>query len=375
MCHRGVGGSARVAVELADELSRRGHEVHLFARSPPFGFAADGRTHQHTLSPVAAECPRLDADWSPEEMEALAALVVEVELDVLHYHYAVPFAEVAAVVQRRLGASAPAVVATLHGTDVTIFGRRRACRQAVAGCLARASAVTTVSRSHSLLAARVFGLPFPPLVIPNFIDLARFSPRPAERERSLRIAHVSNLRRVKRPAAMASIFLEVRKATDAELWLVGDGDARGALERKFSDSGASADVRFFGLRSDPEEILPDAHVLLVTSWSESFCLAVLEAASCGIPVVAPRVGGLPEVVRDGVTGILHRPGHDQAAVGALVGLARDEPWRRALGAAAREHAAKFSAATVVPWYVELYASVLDAPRVPATALAGVGVQP
>lgn len=378
LCHRGVGGSARVAVELAGSLARRGHEVHLFARTAPFGVVDGCGLRVHTLGAAATASPGLDVEWRTEDLDALAELVAGVELDVLHFHYAVPFAAVTRAVVAKLGSAAPVTVGTLHGTDVTVFGRRPSARRALAGLLAVTDAITTVSQNHALLATRLFGLACPPVVVPNFICLERFRPGkqafpPAHRPRP-RIAHVSNLRPVKRPEAMARIFAGVRRRAEAELWLVGDGEGRAAVDAILAGAGVERDVVRFGLRLDLEAILPQADALLVTSRTESFCLAALEAAACAVPVVAPRVGGLPEVVRDGVTGLLYRPGDDSAAVSELVRLLTDANLRAGMAAAARERAAELSAAAVVPRYEELYAGLLGAGgaelQPPAIAVAG-----
>ena len=159
---------------------------------------------------------------------------------------------------------------------------------------------------------------------------------------------------------MARIFAGVRRRADAELWLVGDGDGRAAVDKILRRAGAERDVVRFGLRFDVEAILPHADALLVTSRSESFSLAALEAAACALPVVAPRVGGLPDVVRDKVTGVLHRPGDDRAAARALVGLLADPELRARMGTAARARATELSAAAVVPRYEDLYAGLLAA---------------
>jgi L-malate glycosyltransferase len=359
LCHRGVGGSARVAVDLAASLASLGHEVHLFARTAPFDVVSRGSLRVHTLATAEAAYPGLDVDWRAEDLDALAELVTGVELEVLHYHYAVPFAAVTRAVVARLGSAAPVTVGTLHGTDVTGFGRRRSAH-ALGTLLSATDVLTTVSHSHAQLATRLFALPYPPIVIPNFVCLGRFAPLASAPDHRPRIAHVSNLRPVKRPGAMARIFAEVRRHADAELWLLGDGDGSGPVNEILRRANADRDVVRFGVRFDVGAILPHADAVLVTSRTESFSLAALEAAACGLPVVAPRVGGLPEVVRDGVTGLLHAPGDDRAAVRALVGLVADPALRGRMGAAARKRAAEFSAAGVVPRYEELYASLLSA---------------
>lgn len=373
LCHRGVGGSARVAVALARELAARGHQVSLFARTAPFD-VDDGADslRLYTLEAEAPWSPALDTEWGPADVEAMSKLIAGAELDVLHYHYAVPFAFVAESVRQQLGGDCPIIVGTLHGTDVSSFARRPSARQALQSAFAATDELTTVSRSHALLARQLLGLAQPPTVIPNFIDVELFRPAAAPPGPPARIVHVSNLRRIKRPEAMARIFANVSLATGAELWLIGDGERAPAVDAIFAQAGVGDRVVRFGLRPDPEAILPQTHVMLVTSRTESFCLAALEAAACGIPVVAPSVGGLPSVVRHGATGLLHAPRDDAAAESALVSLITDDLLRARLGAAARTRAEELSAEEIIPAYERLYADlVLDAarPQRPAAGLA------
>jgi N-acetyl-alpha-D-glucosaminyl L-malate synthase BshA len=365
LCHRGVGGSVRVAFELAKALGGRGHTTYLFARSPPFDHAdGDGGVHLRTLTADSGLTSQLDADWSSADVDALADLVASVELDLLHYHYAVPFAAVAQAVRARLGDSAPPVVGTLHGTDVSRFGRDPARVGQIAELLGRADALTTVSQSFARLAVDLFGLPQAPTVVPNFVDLARFTPGVRGRSGPPRVAHVSNLRPVKQPEVMARIYAGARRRVAADLWLVGAGEGSAAVDAIVSEAGVADSVVRFGLRTDLEAILPHTDVLLMTSRSESFCLAALEAAACGVPTVAPRVGGLPELVRDGVSGLLFEPGDEDRAVGALMTLLQDDLLRARMSRAARAVATEFQTSVVVPRYEALYLELLGRAGLP-----------
>lgn len=367
LCHDGVGGSARVAVELGAALAQRGHEIHLFARRAPLGMSEPPQGVEfHTLDGGRGArriTPRLDADWSPEGIDALARRVASVGkavgLDILHFHYAVPFAAVALRVERTLGSAAPALIGTLHGTDVSVLGRRPATRRELSAMLPGIDALTTVSHSHAELATRTFRLAEAPQVIPNFVDVDRFRPRPAgDPNPRPRVVHVSNFRQVKQPLAMARIFRTVRRTSDAELWLVGDGEGMAPVRSLLDRADLMGDTRLFGLRLDVDQILPEADVLLVTSRAESFCVAALEAAACGLPVVAPSVGGLPETVTDGQTGELYEPRDEAGAARALDRLLTNDEARALMGAAAVTHAHRLSTDEVVPRYVELYRDVL-----------------
>jgi L-malate glycosyltransferase len=376
MCHRGVGGSARIAVDLGNSLAARGHAVHLFARTLPLGIEtfAEGLSF-HPLLEGDGHAPMtagLDEDWSDRDLELLTERVGSVArsigLDVLHFHYAVPFARVASEVRRRVGTSGPVLVGTLHGTDVSVHGRSPSA-PGLSRALAATDRLTTVSRNHATLAARTFSLPTPPDLIPNFVDLGRFRPAGGNgsSDRPRRIVHVSNFRPVKDPASVVRVFARVRGRVDAELWLVGDGEGMLAVRSAVRRAGVGRHVRFFGLHPAVERVLPHADVLLLTSRSESFCLAALEAAACGVPSVAPRIGGLPEVIADGDTGLLFEAGDEGAAAHAVLAVLGDPRAHARMRARAVRRSRRFSADAMVPRYEGLYRRLLD--RSPATARA------
>jgi N-acetyl-alpha-D-glucosaminyl L-malate synthase BshA len=362
LCHPGFGGSARVAVELAGRLGQRGHDVHLFSRSRPFGITVlpPGITF-HRLDGGTASGPlaQLDVDWSAEEIQRaaddLAHVVVQHSIGVVHVHYADPFALIAERVRNRLGALCPVIIGTLHGTDVTAqrrFPDQRALRRA----LIQLDAITTVSDSHAVLSARVFELPEPPLVVSNFVDLEQFHPATQRTEGPPRIVHMSNFREVKNPERTARIFLAVRHHVDADLWLVGDGPLMPAVRAILARGSSESHVRFFGLRRRIQPILADADLLLLTSREESFSMAALEAAACAVPTVAPDVGGLPEVVGDG--GVLYDGDDDQAATDAVLTLLRNPARRQTAATTSLAQATRFSAESIVPRYEALYRLLL-----------------
>ena len=366
LCHWGYGGSSRVSLGLARELARVGHQVHLFARTEPVtaGALGEGIVAHGLAAGASGPSDRLDVHWSRSEIDEMVATIVAVagggRLDVLHFHYALPFAAVASQVRRRLGSATPRLVGTLHGTDVSVFGLDPRFRQEMAADLADLDALTTVSHSHAELAGRVFGLESLPEVIPNFVDLLRWSPRsrPRPSGHRPRVIHISNFRAVKAPQAVARIFVAVRREIDAELWLVGDGEEMAAVDAILNRGGVMGDVRHFGLHPDVETILPDADLLLMASRSESFCLAALEAQACAVPVVAPRIGGLPEVVEDGATACLFEPGDERSAADAAIAILRERHTAQIMGRRGAERAVLFAAPVVGALYQALYRRVL-----------------
>lgn len=371
LCHSSVGGSARIGTELACELSERGHRVHLFARTRPFGF--DPRTTRvqvHAVLPdhVMEVAPdRLWTSWPPDQIRHLLAGICSVldseGLDILHFHYALPFAFVLERLRIRLGARTPVLVGTLHGTDVSVHGADPFTAPLLTRALACLDAVTTVSHAHARLATRLLRLSEPPMVIPDFVDLARFElPRGVPTEPPLRrrprIAHVSNFRPVKNPELLAQTFVAVARSVDAELWLIGDGEGLASARRVLDAAGLAGRVRHWGFREDVAPILQRCDLLLVTSDQESFCLAALEAMACGVPVVGRRLGGLPEVVQDGESGLLVSSDQPLALAEAVIAALRAGPRRRAMQAAARRRSHMFARRRIVAHYEALYMRLL-----------------
>jgi L-malate glycosyltransferase len=365
LCHSSFGGSARIATELAVGLANRGHIVHLFARSLPFGYwdASSGVnlhiiTSSHENNLPSAE---LHIDWQDEEFEAYLSEVMKIaaSLDVLHFHYAVPFAYVAAEVKRRLGVACPLLVGTLHGTDVSIHGRDPVRGPQLIQALQSIDVLTTVSVSHSDLSTEIFGLVTPPQVIQNFVDLEKFYPRDADAiglsmQRRPRIAHVSNFRAVKQPEVMAKVFLKIREKMDSELWLIGDGPEMDKVKDIFWRNEMDGDVKYWDIQHEVAGLLAQTDLLLITSWMESFCLAALEAMACGVPVVASRVGGIPEVVLDGKTGLLFDLDQPDQAVQSVLDVLSDPERYKQMSESAFQHAKNYDRRKGVLDYEELY---------------------
>lgn len=376
ICHSSCGGSSKVAFELARQLARRDHQVHFFSQYQPFGFTSDNpnlATHffeakwQPDLHPS-----QLKTEWTSAEKEQFLACLTEVierdGLDVLHFHYAIPFAFLVVELKRRLGKRCPYLIGTLHGTDVSIYGAVPENAWKLKEALDQVDCLTTVSASHAELAARLLNIE-PPMVIPNFLDMAEYlalhSQPKGERPR---LIHISNFRPVKAPQEMISIFARILQEIDAELWLVGDGPGLEELKPHFEEQGLTKNIRFWGLQEKVAPILAQADLLLMTSLAESFCLVALEAMACGIPVLATRVGGVPEVVKHGETGFLYTVGDQVQAVEYGQKLLTDADQYTQFARAGLAHALKFDQSRVIGLYEQLYHAVCR-PSKPTAALA------
>jgi len=171
---------------------------------------------------------------------------------------------------------------------------------------------------------------------------------------------VSNFRAVKRVSAVFEVFKRMREHVRARLVMIGDGPDRADLERQVSDDGYADVVEFVGEQPDLVPWLSAADLFLLPSSQESFGMAALEAMACEVAVIASRVGGLPEVIQDGVTGFLYAPDDLAGMAECAVMLAKDSPLRKGIGQAAAQHVrTNFCEGTVVPHYEALYREVLD----------------
>jgi N-acetyl-alpha-D-glucosaminyl L-malate synthase BshA len=367
-CYPTYGGSGVMATELGIALAERGHEVHLFSYAWPSRLPACHpglRFHGVTVS----EYPLFR--YPPYDL-ALASKLREVmeqrELDVLHVHYAVPHALCAWMAREMLPGSRTRIVTTLHGTDATILGRDPSYRDVIRFGLRRSDAVVCVSRWLEQQTHEVFDFGGPVTVIPNFVDQRRFRPRTDERMRrelgggrAPLLLHTSNYRPLKRATDTVDVLARLENR-DALLVLVGDGPDLPLLRERAERAGVAARLRLLGEVPDAETATAACDVALLPSASESFGLAALEAMACGLPVVASRVGGLPEVVAHGETGFLEPVGDTAAMAADVQRLLDDAALRRDQGAAAlRRTGEAFSLQRCVALHEELYESLLPKP--------------
>jgi N-acetyl-alpha-D-glucosaminyl L-malate synthase BshA len=171
--------------------------------------------------------------------------------------------------------------------------------------------------------------------------------------------HLSNFRPVKRVLDVVKIFAKVAREMPAQLVLVGDGPDRSTAEWLAHDLGIHSRIHFMGKQERVHELLPLADILLMPSELESFGVAALEAMACKVPSIATRVGGVPELIDDGVTGLLYAVGDvDGMSLGAL-SLLNDRERLAAMREAGRKTAqTRFCSSLVVPHYVRYYEQVL-----------------
>ena len=360
-CFPSVGGSGTLATALGQDLAARGHDVHFICYERPFRLLADGpRLHFH---PVVVN--DYDVLKFPDYTLPLSVRMAEVSrdhrLDLLHVHYAVPHATAAILARSMLPPEGqPRVVTTLHGTDTTLLGHDPGYAPAIRHALTCSDAVTAVSASLRAETERVFDFPGPIEVIHNF-----FVPRPPRRSAAevrrelgvdgeVLVVHSSNLR----PGKRIDLLLETvsrGRPRDAFKLLVLAGESFAPYAERVRQLEVEDRLVVREKVSDIEEYLQAADIGLFTSDTECFCLSILEAMCFGCPSVSTRVGGIPEVVEDNVSGVLVPAGDARALAGALESLIHDPSRRRALGESARARARElFAADVIVPRYEALY---------------------
>jgi L-malate glycosyltransferase len=372
VCYASVGGSGIVATELGKALAARGHQVHFISTETPFRLGE----FQAGLSFHQVMTPTYPLFREPQYLLSLANKIVQVsrefDLDVIHAHYAVPHATAAFLAQQVLAGRpgrTPRVITTLHGTDITLVGSDRSYSEIVAFSIQQSDRVTAVSESLRQSTFRELGVQRDIAVIPNFLDcgIHRRTPRPDLRRRFTRgddntriVVHVSNFRPVKRADAVVRTFDLIQRKVPARLLLVGDGPDLDAAHRLARELGVGNLVDAVGAQEEVLPLLSISDVFLLPSAQESFGLAALEAMACEVPVVASRVGGIPEVIEHGVTGFLHDPEAIGEMAESAVRLLTDaELHARVAHAACRRVRQQFCVERVVPMYEQCYRAALE----------------
>ncbi|MCO6509557.1 MAG: N-acetyl-alpha-D-glucosaminyl L-malate synthase BshA [Aridibacter famidurans] len=363
------GGSGIVGSELGAELAERGHNVHFISSTLPTRLTElSERIHFHEVEMMTY--PLFEHQPYSLALATKMATVARAErLDLLHVHYAIPHS-ISAILARESIKSKRylPVITTLHGTDITLVGADRSYLPITKYGLQQSDGVTAVSKF--LKKATIETFDFDDVeVIPNFIcpnHYQRDTGSPLRKELAdegeTLLAHVSNFRSVKRPVDCVEILGKVlEKGARARLVMVGDGPQRSACEYRAEQLGIKQYVTFAGKKANISDYLAVSDIFLLPSELESFGLAALEALACEVPVIASRVGGIPEVVTDNETGFLSNFGDVEKMGEDTLKLINDEDLREAFGKAGRESAVtRYSASEIIPQYINFYEKVLGA---------------
>ena len=375
VCYASVGGSGVVATELATSLARRGHEVHVLSSEIPFRLRdARGPVVVHAI-----DTPAYPLFREPQYVLSLSTKIVNVArahaLDIIHAHYAVPHAAGAYLARQILashGAAVPKVVTTLHGTDITLVGADPSYRETVAFCIEQSDGVTAVSESLRDDTYRHLRLSSPIVVVPNFLDCSRYTPMPDPALRA-RALPAGSLRQ---PAA-ARLELPPGQAPRRRRRRLPPRPRRTGAPRSCWSAtapNAAASRRWPARPASPSTSRSSASwttCARCSRWPTRSCCRRRRRASAwprsrrwpaALPVVASRVGGLPEVITDGLTGYLRDPDDHEGMAAAVLDLLDDPSLRQRVAALARASVVdRFDEDRVVPMYEALYERLLTVP--------------
>jgi N-acetyl-alpha-D-glucosaminyl L-malate synthase BshA len=364
-CYPTYGGSGAVATELGIALARRGHEIHFITYKQPFRLPSFlPRIFFHEVD--VGRYPLFE--FPPYDL-ALAVRMHEVvlahKLDLLHVHYAIPHATSAWIAREMLAPTRPdiRVLTTLHGTDITIVGQDPSFHAITKFSIEKSDGLSAVSRFLERETVRAFGCTDCQIeVIPNFIDpdvYNRANYKAALREQFTPtdrvLMHISNFRPVKRVRDVVRVFARVHEEISSVLVMVGDGPDRVHAEAEARELGVEDRVFFLGKIDTVAPLLSAADLFLLPTQSESCGLSALEALASGVPVVGTDAGGLPEVVRDGLTGALCAVGDTQGMATAAIDILRDrDRWQEMSALAARDARERYGIDDVVEQYESFY---------------------
>lgn len=377
VCYPTFGGSGVVATELGHALAAKGHQVHFISYSQPVRLDFfSGNLFYHEVA--VSDYPLFD--YQPYELVLSSKLVDVVKyekLDLLHVHYAIPHASAAYMAKQILASQGIDIpfITTLHGTDITLVGKDPSFEPVITFAINQSDAVTSVSESLK----RDTYVNFPNVkkdirVIPNFICLDDYVAKEQVCQKKMYapygerlLIHISNFRKVKRVEDVLRVFDKVRQQTPAKLLLVGDGPERPAIEKLCRELDTCRDIKSLGKIVNPEQVLAISDLFLLTSETESFGLAALEAMAARVPVISTNSGGIPEVNQHGFSGFMSNVGDvDDMAKNAML-ILKDDATLNQFKANAYEQAKKFDIARILPMYEQLYTEVLEKAKKPVVA--------
>lgn len=368
LCYPTYGGSGIVATELGMSLADKGYEVHFISSALPARL--DVTNPNIFFHKVNVQTYPL-FQYQPYDI-ALSSMIYRVvnlyKLDILHAHYAIPYAYAAFTAKQMLKAEHKDVplVTTLHGTDITLVGQHPSYKHAVEFSINQSDTITSVSESLKKDTLQFFNIQKEIQVITNFIDNSVFDEdcKTCQREQFANedekiLIHVSNLRPVKRIQDVLEIFKNVNKKVKSKLIIIGEGPEMEKIS-EFMENNPDliGKIKLLGKVNDLYRILQLSDVFLLPSEQESFGLAALEAMAAKTPVISSNAGGIPEVNIQGETGFLAEIGNIEAMSNYTIKLLSNEVLLAAMKQNAKAQAMKFDLKNILPIYIEMYKNTI-----------------
>lgn len=363
LCYPTYGGSGIVATELGMYLAKKGYEVHFISANLPTRLDITNPNiffHKVNVQPYPLF---KDQPFDIALSSMIYRVVTLYKLDLLHAHYAVPYAYAAFIAKQMLkeeGKDIP-LVTTLHGTDITLVGQHPSYKHAVEFSINQSDTITSVSESLKRDTLKFFNIKKKIQVISNFIDNSEFvAPTTCQRAQFATsdekiLIHVSNLRAVKRIADVLNIFKTVHQKIASKLIIIGEGPDMEIINQFLEIHPHLIDkIKLLGKVSDLYKILQISDLFLLPSEQESFGLAALEAMAAGIPVVSSNAGGIPEVNLQGETGYLAEVGNVDAMSNYALKILTNENLLRTMKANSLKRAKDFDIENIIPIYEQMY---------------------
>lgn len=367
VCHPSIGGSGLVATQLGLGLAKIGHDVHFISRTRPFKLL-EGNDKVFFHNVEAIHYPLFP---DPLYTFALTAKIVEVveryELDIVHAHYSIPHS-LCAFLACEISKRKFPTITTIHGTDVTVIGQDKPLYPLNQFSINKSTRVTTVSAYQREYIKHHFEIEKAIEVIHNFIDLDEFSPANAcsdvrktlAQDDEKIVMHVSNFRPLKNTKAVIRSFHILLKSVNARLVLLGTGPETDGIKLECQALDILDKVNFMGDVTHVESYLANADCVIQPSYKESFSMVVLEAMACSVPTVTSNIDGIPEVIEDGVTGLMADPDDIECLAAHMQYILSNEAIQKRMGVKGRARAALlFTPEAKIMQYLHLYESAIN----------------
>lgn len=365
-CFPTVGGSGIVATQLAIEMAKKGHDIHLISYDTPFLL----RTYRHpniTLELVdILSYPLFKDIGSPYTILAGSKLVQiarKTEIELMHIHYAVPVG-VSAYLAKEI-TKVPFAI-TAHGSDIHTLGVDPAYNPVLSHVFKEADGLSTVSNYMKNEIQTKFDYDRELEVFYNPIDIEKYQKIETQLcdfriKYENNFIHVSNFRPVKNAPFIVEAFADVIKEyPDTGLIMVGEGPERKKCEDLAYKMGISENVLFQGVRVSIAPIYSCGAALISASTNESFGLTLAEAMACETPVIAPRVGGIPEVIDHEENGFVYEFGNKEELTKYMLRLVADKQLVTNMGKKGRDKVVdQFEASKIADRYIDWYETILS----------------
>ncbi|KZB90692.1 N-acetyl-alpha-D-glucosaminyl L-malate synthase BshA [Bacillus sp. VT 712] len=366
-CYPSVGGSGVIATELGKLLAEKGHEIHFISSSMPFRLnKVYPNIYFHEV-----EVNQYSVFKYPPYDLALASKMAEVaqreKLDLIHAHYAIPHA-VCAFLAKQMVSPNLKIVTTLHGTDITVLGEDSSLTELIKFAIEKSDCVTAVSDALIEQTNQLINPDKDICTVYNFIDEREYHRKDVGNlkqdygisDDEKVIIHVSNFRQVKRVQDVVRTFKQIHERIPSKLLLVGDGPDMRNVSQLVKELNLEDAVLFLGKQDNVAELYSISDLKLLFSEKESFGLVLLEAMACGVPCIGTRIGGIPEVIEDGVTGYICELGDVETAASKAVQLLSDQQLHQQISRGALQAVnQKFHSTEIVNQYEQLYYNLLQ----------------